>query len=69
MIFIEVAAEVKIYEIKMKCDKCKKGEMIFQKEVKSSKEYNLEYLHKCNKCGYEEYYKITYPTNRKITIE
>lgn len=69
---MEIFEEVKIYEIHMKCDKCKDGYMKFLNSVKSSSiDEHLKYLHRCNKCGHEEYYENIYPrrTSKCIPIE
>lgn len=60
---MEIFEEVKIYEINMKCNKCNDGYMEFlNRTITPSTIYSgLEYLHRCNNCGYEEYYKHIYP--------
>ena len=51
--------EMIAFKVYAKCDKCEKGNMETTKETLLS--YPPQYKHKCNRCGYEAYYREQYP--------
>lgn len=51
--------EMITYKVKAKCEKCGEGYMQSRGEALLS--YPPQYIHKCNKCGYEAYYREIYP--------
>lgn len=61
---MEVMSEVKVFQVKMKCDKCKEGYMVCGNTVLSS--YPPLYSHTCDKCGYVSSYRRTYPYMKYI---
>ena len=56
---MEIKTEVKTFLVKMICDKCGEGEMIFNGFTKTSNP--PWHVHKCNKCGNIEDYRTYYP--------
>lgn len=59
---MEVKEEVKTYQIKMICNRCKQGEMVPTGMAFTSLPSQFE--HRCNCCGYKETYKTIYPAIR-----
>ena len=56
----EKRTEVKVYKVRMMCDRCKQGEM-----KQTPMMYPLfpgQYEHQCDCCGYRTSYSIQYPT-------
>lgn len=51
--------EMTAFKVYAKCDKCEKGNMETTREIVLS--HPPKYKHKCNRCGYETYYKEHYP--------
>lgn len=43
------------------CDNCEKGSMEFQNTQTTLAVYPVRYGHKCDKCGYVDYYETIYP--------
>ncbi len=64
---MEVASEVKVFRVKMKCNKCKEGDMVCGNTVLSL--YPPLYSHKCNKCGNVENYKRKYPYTKYVPVD
>ncbi len=65
---MEMVAEVKTIIVEMVCDKCGEGKMLPSGNVMLSSNPML-YPHRCNKCGYEENYKVQYPFHKLVPIE
>lgn len=57
---MEVKEEVKTYQVRMTCNRCKQGEMIPTGIMLVAGQYD----HKCNCCGHRETYKVIYPVIR-----
>lgn len=55
----EIKYEIKTIEVRKKCPKCGKGHMVSTSKVIFSDP--MMFVHKCDKCGHREKYKITYP--------
>lgn len=66
---MEIATEAKTLIIEMTCNKCGKGIMqdISGNVVLCT--YPPQYLHKCNNCGYEETYNVSYPYQKFVPVE
>lgn len=58
----EIKRKVVTYEYDMRCDKCEEGFM--RPTGAALMSYPIQYPHKCNKCGYETNYYVTYPDIR-----
>lgn len=57
---MEVKAEVKTFEVRMTCNRCKQGEMVPTGIMLVAGQYD----HKCNCCGHRETYRVCYPVIR-----
>ena len=56
----EKRTQVKVYRVRMICDRCKQGEMVPTGMAFTSLPAQFE--HKCNCCGHRTTYNVTYPT-------
>ena len=56
---MEVMSEVKVFQVKMKCDKCKEGYMVRKDTILTF--HPPLYSHICNKCGHASSYRRIYP--------
>lgn len=57
---MEKKTPVKVFKVRMYCDRCKQGEMVPTGMVYTS--LPGQYEHICNCCGYRTTYNIAYPT-------
>ena len=57
---MEKVVKVEPYGIIQLCDKCTIGEMLSTGEISYAPK-NIRIEHKCDKCGFLEYYKDEYP--------
>lgn len=64
----EVVAEVKTLIVHMKCNKCGNGLMLKDGNIILTTD-PPKYPHKCNNCGYQENYFVTYPYQKLVPIE
>ena len=68
---MELIAEVKTYNIYKKCPKCKHGLMSreYSVGIKGDLVRPSAYGHKCNECGYTDFYEKCYPYQESVPIE
>lgn len=65
---MEKRFESKTYVVKMECDKCRRGFMVYQ-DFASAFTYPPKYSHKCNNCGAEAEYTSIYPHTEVVEVE
>jgi len=57
---MEESIEVKVFEIKYKCDECNDGYLILNNDC-TLLTHPAQYPHKCDKCGSTKHFTIVYP--------
>lgn len=53
----EIRQQVKVFQVKMQCEKCNTGEMICETRIGIP----IEHQHECNKCYAIKMFKKKYP--------
>ncbi len=64
---MEVMSEVKVFQVKMKCDKCKEGYMVRKDTILTF--HPPLYSHICNKCGHASSYRRIYPYMKYVPVD